>query len=110
MDQFCTSEFWNQTLFWDTTTPVFTPCFLKLALIWGPVVFFWIFAPAEIYYLIKNKEKKIPWSALNIAKLVGVFLMMVLTITDMIYQMIRFTKEDVRPVEYYTPFVLFVTM
>lgn len=58
---------------WNTASPIFTTCFLKIALVWGPVLFFWIFAPAEVYFIAKSKEKKIPWTALNIVKLVILF-------------------------------------
>ncbi|CAL1297889.1 unnamed protein product [Larinioides sclopetarius] len=110
MDQICSTEFWNWNLTWSTTTPIFTSCFIKIGLIWAPIAFFWIFAPAEIYYMIRKKRMKVPWSLLNISKLIVVFLLMVLSLIEMIYQMIRFTKTDVRPVEYYTPFLIFVTM
>ncbi|GBM92933.1 Canalicular multispecific organic anion transporter 2 [Araneus ventricosus] len=111
MDQICSTEFWNWNLTWSTTTtPIFTSCFIKIGLIWAPIAFFWIFAPFEIYYMIRKKMIKVPWSILNISKLIVVFLLMVLSLIDMIYQMVQFTKTDVRPVEYYTPFLIFVTM
>ncbi|GFR29928.1 multidrug resistance-associated protein 1 [Trichonephila clavata] len=110
MDQICSTEFWNWNLTWSTTTPIFTSCFIKIGLIWAPIAFFWIFAPAEIYYMIWKKGTKVPWSNLNISKLVVVFLLMVLSLVEIIYQMVKFTKADVRPVEYYTPFLIFVTM
>ncbi|GFU44111.1 multidrug resistance-associated protein 1, partial [Nephila pilipes] len=99
---------WNLT--WSTRTPIFTSCFIKIGLIWAPIAFFWIFAPAEIYYMMWKKGMKVPWSTLNISKLVVVFFLMIVSLVDIIYQMIRFTKIDVRPVEYYTPFLIFVTM
>ena len=60
---------WDLT--WNTTAPIFTTCFLKVALIWGPVIFFWICAPIEVCFIIRSKEKKIPWSTLNVAKQVS---------------------------------------
>ncbi|GIY40685.1 multidrug resistance-associated protein 1 [Caerostris darwini] len=110
MDRICSTEFWNWNLTWSTTTPVFTSCFIKIGLIWVPIAFFWIFAPLEIYYMIRTKGIKVPWSTLNISKLLIVFLLMVLSLVDIIYQMVKFTRFDVRPVEYYTPFLIFVTM
>ncbi|GIZ02575.1 hypothetical protein CEXT_104401 [Caerostris extrusa] len=55
MDRICSTEFWNWNLTWSTTTPVFTSCFIKIGLIWVPIAFFWIFAPLEIYYMIRTK-------------------------------------------------------
>ncbi|XP_054717541.1 multidrug resistance-associated protein 1-like [Uloborus diversus] len=102
--------FWNIDLTWNTYFPIFTPCFLKIALIWGPVAFFWIFAPTEIYYISKSKEKKIPWSTLNIAKLLTSVLLLILSASDMCFQMFLYTRTAVPPVDYYTPFLLFVTV
>ncbi|KAG8191790.1 hypothetical protein JTE90_026825 [Oedothorax gibbosus] len=110
MDGICSTEFWNENLTWSATTPIFTPCFIKLGLIWGPIAFFWICATFEIYYSMRKKARTIPWAALNISKLVGVVAIMVVALVDMVYQMIQFSKSDVRPIEYYTPFLIFVTM
>ncbi|XP_071043193.1 multidrug resistance-associated protein 1 isoform X2 [Parasteatoda tepidariorum] len=111
MDRVCESKFWDPSLTWNTTVPLFTPCFLKVGLIWAPVAFFWLFIPLEIYFISSTKKKLIPWSVLNISKLVIIFLMMALTIGDMSYQMVQFSKTGhVAPFEYYTPFLLFLTL
>ncbi|XP_054723429.1 ATP-binding cassette sub-family C member 2-like [Uloborus diversus] len=110
IDGICSTEYWNIDLTWNTYFPIFTPCFLKIALIWGPVAFFWIFTPTEIYYTSKSKEKKIPWSTLNIAKLLTSVLLLILSASDMCFQMFLYTRTAVPPVDYYTPFLLFVTV
>jgi len=59
---------WN--LSWNTTDPDVTLCFEKTVLIWMPCLFIWLFAPLEVYYLVKSKYRDIPWNWLNLAKMV----------------------------------------
>lgn len=64
--------FQNTSLAWDVPSqPDLTPCFEKTVLVWVPCGFLWIFGPVEAYFLIKNCDRYIPTSFLNVAKLVS---------------------------------------
>lgn len=63
--------FQNVNLTWNTTSPDFTPCFEKTVLVWVPCIFLWVFSPMEVYYILNSKQKDIPWTWLNISKLVS---------------------------------------
>ncbi|XP_044734303.1 multidrug resistance-associated protein 1 isoform X4 [Chrysoperla carnea] len=68
LDSFCGSQFWNETLTWNTTNPDLTECFQKTVLIWVPNAFLWICSVFDIYYMCTSKTKYIPWNFLNLLK------------------------------------------
>ncbi|XP_018335867.1 multidrug resistance-associated protein 1 isoform X1 [Agrilus planipennis] len=84
MENFCGSEFWNLSLTWNTDDPDFTKCFEQTVLIWVPCLFLWIFTSLEVFYIANSKNQDIPWSIINILKLLTTGALIVLTITDLI--------------------------
>ncbi|XP_078036751.1 multidrug-Resistance like Protein 1 isoform X5 [Augochlora pura] len=109
MDQFCGTEFWNDTIAWNTDDPDIPECFQKTMLIWIPCAFLWFFSPIEAYYLISSKKKNIPYTWLYISKQILLALLIVLTIVDIGNAIHRSSYENVFSVDYYTPCVKIVT-
>lgn len=55
---------------WYTDNPDFTPCFERSVLLLLPCLFLWVFAIMDVYFSYTADASEIPWSPLNIAKLV----------------------------------------
>lgn len=83
LDKYCGSEFWNNSLTWDTDDPELTKCFEKTVLVWIPCIFLWIFSPLEVCYIINSKRRDIPWSWLNISKLAITAVLCILALSDL---------------------------
>jgi len=56
---------------WYTDSPDFTICFEKTVLMWIPCIFLWVMLPLEIKSYKDSKDRLIPWSFINISKLVS---------------------------------------
>ncbi|GAB6029961.1 hypothetical protein CHUAL_005656 [Chamberlinius hualienensis] len=107
---YCGSPFWDYDIVWNTTTPDFTDCFQKTVLVWIPCAFLWLLSPLEIHLLLKSRNRHIPWTWLNIAKLAISVSLCLLTIVDMGHSVHRYNQgEDLPYASYYTPFTLFST-
>ncbi|XP_068237783.1 multidrug resistance-associated protein 1-like isoform X4 [Palaemon carinicauda] len=107
---FCGGTFWNDTETWDTETPSFTECFERTVLVWVPCGFLWVFAPMEIYYLKSSMDRMVPWTWINIGKMIGSFILLAVQGTDFFYAIARDTSGSVYGVEYAAPAILFLTI
>lgn len=110
LDSFCKLQFWDIEEVWNTTNPNFSLCFQKTVLIWIPCGFIWCMIPLEIYYLIKSTSRHIPWTAINLTKLIIMILLVLLTIIDMADSVYQYQQGiDVPSVNYYASFILCIT-
>ncbi|RWS04145.1 canalicular multispecific organic anion transporter 2-like protein, partial [Dinothrombium tinctorium] len=97
-------------LTWNTTNPYFTSCFEETVLFWIPCSFLWIFAPLEVHKIRTSHSKQIPWKLTGIFKIVLSLLLIIFSLFEMSHALLRyFRNELVYPVEYYTPFIKFLT-
>lgn len=103
MDEFCGSRFWDSNLTWYTEDPDLTPCFQQTVLVWTPCAFLWVFSLIELYYLRNGRNRNVPWSMVNISKLVVISALIVLTLVDLIKAIS--TEVSVAPVYFYTPVI-----
>ena len=86
MKEFCGSDFWNNTVTWDTgedSAPDFTPCFTKTIISWFPTLVLALASFNELPKYFKSDNRDIPWNFLNMTK-IG------LTSLLVIYSMIEF--------------------
>ncbi|XP_076324180.1 multidrug resistance-associated protein 1-like isoform X3 [Tachypleus tridentatus] len=98
------------TLIWYSTTPDFTPCFQNTVLMWIPCVFLWVFSPVELLFLVRSRKQKVPWTWINATKSLLTGLLVCLSLVELIHGIVLYTsEEEVYPVDYYTPFIKFVT-
>jgi ATP-binding cassette subfamily C (CFTR/MRP) protein 1 len=75
--------FWqDENLTWSDTNPDFTFCFKQSVLIWIPCGFLWLYSIIDIRRRYKSHFSDIPWSWLNVSRLLGIFLLICLSITD----------------------------
>ncbi|KAG5674807.1 hypothetical protein PVAND_004755 [Polypedilum vanderplanki] len=107
MDEFCGSEFWNNSVTWETDSPHFTRCFEQTVLVWIPCAFLWIFAALDVFYMRNSKDRNIPKGILNISKLILTALITILTICDLVYAITY--KGETFPVNFYTPVIKIAT-
>lgn len=110
LDNFCGSEFWNTNLTWNTDDPEFTKCFEKTVLVWIPCFFLWTFSSLEVYYLLKSKRRNIPWSWLNISKLVVTGILSILCLSDLVKAFKSAGSDNVvYSVDIYSPLIKLFT-
>ncbi|XP_059352167.1 multidrug resistance-associated protein 1-like isoform X3 [Daphnia carinata] len=105
LDSFCGSTFWDLDQTWNTNDPNFTECFHQTVLYWIPCGFIWLFAPYETYQILYSNTRYIPWSFINISKMVINLLLIILSIISIIYAVIQSNNG----VELYTNDVYYVT-
>ena len=58
---------------WYTDSPDFPVCFEKTVLVWVPCFFLWLLAPVELFNVLNSRDRDIPFSILNIGKLVSIY-------------------------------------
>ncbi|XP_064490303.1 multidrug resistance-associated protein 1-like isoform X2 [Ornithodoros turicata] len=85
LNGFCGSKFWDYEKAWNTTDPDLSPCFQDTVLVWIPCGMLWLFSPLETYWLLKSTKRLIPWTALNITKLVITMLLFSISLAEFIY-------------------------
>ncbi|KAK8748976.1 hypothetical protein OTU49_015623, partial [Cherax quadricarinatus] len=108
---FCGSHLWDTNLTWNAETPELTRCFERTVLVWVPCGFLWLFAPLQTHYILCSVNKLVPWTWLNISKLVGSALLLVLQFIDFFYAVHKWRiGEDVYSVDFVTPLVIFVSV
>jgi len=100
--------FQNYTKTWDTENPFFTPCFELTVLIWAPCVFLWLFTPLDAYYIKTSRYANIPWGTLNISRYIITFLLLAITLADLIMGIIR-QEEGAYNVHIVTPAVKLIS-
>ncbi|XP_053695520.1 multidrug resistance-associated protein 1 isoform X2 [Sabethes cyaneus] len=107
MDDFCGSAFWDYNLTWYTDDPDLTPCFQQTVLVWAPCAFLWVFSVIELYYLRNSRNRNVPWSLVNVSKLIIISALIVLTLVDLMKAIS--TEGPVAPVYFYTPVIKIAT-
>ncbi|KAK7082098.1 Canalicular multispecific organic anion transporter 1 [Halocaridina rubra] len=111
LDDFCGGPFWDYNLTWNTTFPDFTPCFERTVLLWVPCAYLWVFAALEVGYLKRSLDRLVPWSWVNISKMIVSLLVLVLVAIDFFYAVQRSSSgEEVFGVDYAAPAILFFTV
>ncbi|GAB6025159.1 Multidrug resistance-associated protein 1 [Chamberlinius hualienensis] len=85
------SLFWDYSLSWNTTAPRFTDCFQNTILIFIPCTFLWLFLPCKINSFRHSKSRLIPWTILNISKIVLNCILTLLPVINLLF----IIKEDV---------------
>ncbi|XP_069998353.1 multidrug resistance-associated protein 1 isoform X3 [Penaeus vannamei] len=111
LNKFCGSPFWDANLTWNTDTPQFTPCFERTVLVWIPCGFLWLFAPLETHYVLQSADRFIPWSWLNVSKLVVSAALMTLQCLDFFYAVHKSVAgEDVFGVDFLAPAIIFFSV
>jgi len=110
MDQgFCGDDvFWDANLTWNTnSTPEFTRCFERTALVYFPCAYFWLFCWVEVRRLARSKDRLIPWSAYNGFKLLCSGLVLLAQVLDFA----AFVSAEAAPTsDVVAPIVLFFTI
>ncbi|XP_069939628.1 multidrug resistance-associated protein 1 isoform X5 [Cherax quadricarinatus] len=111
LDQFCNSTFWDLNITWNSNDPDFTLCFEQTVLVWVPCGFLFLFAPLEIFYLRQSMDRLVPWTLLNICKLVVSVLILILHCIAFFYTVHQDSTGSFVPgVDYMMPSVIFVSV
>ncbi|KAH9380804.1 hypothetical protein HPB48_020242 [Haemaphysalis longicornis] len=110
MDAFCGSPLWDDSLTWYAETPDFTPCFQETALLWAPCVLFWLTSVCDIVAFKKSRNRPLPWTFFNIAKVTLALILVLVSLVEMVQALFRYSSGAiVYPVEYYAPAIRLVT-
>jgi hypothetical protein len=99
----------DNELSWATTNPDFTFCFQQTTLVYVPCAILWLFAPLEVYKLKRSRYSDIPWSMLNTAKTLILFLLIALTFVDLSMGIYSRESQGLFPVHIVTPIVKIVS-
>ncbi|XP_069159719.1 multidrug resistance-associated protein 1 [Procambarus clarkii] len=110
LEGFCNSTFWDPDVTWNTTDPDFTLCFERTVLVWVPCGFLWLFAPLEISYIVNSVDRLVPWSWINISKLVVSTLVLACEAVSFFDVVDRSSGEDVPGVDYMAPALIFLSV
>ncbi|CAG0901802.1 unnamed protein product, partial [Darwinula stevensoni] len=97
----------DANLTWFTHSPDLTPCFRNTALVWVPCGWLWAAAAAETRLLCKSKAKCLPWTWMDVAKLLLTASLLVLYSVDLIR---AFAEHESALAFYITPLTLILTM
>jgi len=99
---------WNLT--WYTSDPDFTICFEDTVLAWIPCAFLWIFAGLDVYNALHSRGRDIPWTALNMSKVLVTSILGGLQLVLFAYHhLYREPHYLVYPVEKISPLTRFLT-
>ncbi|XP_071542397.1 multidrug resistance-associated protein 1-like isoform X3 [Panulirus ornatus] len=111
LENFCGSPFWDINITWNSEAPVFTSCFERTVLVWVPCGFLWFFAPLETHYVLSSLDRLVPWTWLNICKLVGSTILLILQGIDFFYAVHKWSiGDDIFGVHFLTPVVIFISV
>jgi len=84
-EEFCRGELWNKNLTWITDSPDFTSCFHKTVLVYLPCAFLWMLSPFEVRSNLVSSRQLMPWTFLNVTKLVASCLLGLIAILELVY-------------------------
>lgn len=87
-------------LSWSETNPDFTFCFKQTVLIWVPLGYLWLFAMLDLKRRSKSRLSDIPWSFLNMSRLVFSALLIILSIVDLSMMFAIAEPEEIHDVQY----------
>ena len=82
-EEFCGGELWNSSFTWNTEDPDFTECFQNTVLAWLPAAFLLLTTPFEVTSWQSSHCPQIPFTVLNVSKLLVSLGLMALTATEL---------------------------
>lgn len=95
----------NTTQTWNTEDPSFTRCFERSVLVWAPCAFLWVWSLLDIFYMRNAMNRNVPWSWINVSKLVITVALVVLTFVDLGMAIAKTNEPFIFAVDFYTPAV-----
>ncbi|XP_076363250.1 multidrug resistance-associated protein 1-like isoform X2 [Tachypleus tridentatus] len=112
MESFCgDSSFWDLQEIWYSKTPDFTPCFQNSVLVWIPCGFLWLLSPLEAHLLKKSHHPPLPWSLLNLTKIVILIILFCLSMAELVQSIQTYSSGwEVFPVDFYSPLIKTLTL
>lgn len=94
---------------WYTNEPDFTICFEDAVLSGIPCAFLWLFAGLDVYYALHSRGRNIPWSPLNIGKIVTYGVLILIQMLLLGFHVNRQGEYVVYPVERFSPIIRILT-
>ena len=83
--EFCGGVLWDNQTIWYTDNPDFTQCFQHTILSWLPGIFLILSSPFEISGWLQSKCPRIPFTALNVTKLLVIISLVGVCIAKIVY-------------------------
>eukprot|EP00094_Tigriopus_californicus_P001437 TCALIF_01392-PA protein Name:"Similar to Abcc1 Multidrug resistance-associated protein 1 (Mus musculus)" AED:0.04 eAED:0.04 QI:0/0.8/0.33/0.83/1/1/6/0/1537 len=85
MASFCDDPLWDLNVTWYTDNPDFTTCFHQTVLVYVPLGLLLGLLPVEFIYIRRSKDRNIPFTILNLTKIVLNLILIALPIIDLFY-------------------------
>lgn len=101
--------FQNNETFWRETNPQLTVCFKQTVLIWIPCAYLWLFSLIDLRRRAKSRYSDIPWSLVNLSKLLCIILLICLTIVDLVMMLTIADTGEIYSVQYVSLGIKLVT-
>lgn len=83
--EFCGGVLWDNQTIWYTDRPDFTQCFQHTILSWLPGIFLILASPFEISGWLNSKCPRIPFTVLNVTKLLVTLSLVGVCIAKIVY-------------------------
>ncbi len=83
---FCSTPLWDPAVTWFTDNPDFTPCFHATILASVPTAFLLLFTPLQLYHASTSTDRGVPWSYVNVTRVILTGLLILLTVVDLCYE------------------------
>ena len=84
-EDFCGGKLWDLDTIWRTEDPDFTACFQNTILAWLPASFLLLSSPFELGSWLGSKCPRIPFTPLNMIKLLLSLALAVICIVEIVY-------------------------
>lgn len=84
-EDFCGGKLWDLDTIWRTDDPDFTACFQNTVLTWVPAGFLLLASPFELSAWLSSKCPRIPFTPLNIIKLLLSLALVIICILEIVY-------------------------
>ena len=81
---FCATPLWDLDLTWYSDNPDFTACFHKTVLVYLPAAIFLLLLPLELYLQGHSSRRKIPWTPVNILRLLLAGLLLLVNLVELV--------------------------
>ena len=83
--QFCDDPLWDLGLTWYTENPDFTTCFHQTVLTYLPFGVLLLSTPLSVWSSNKSRDRRVPWTFVNISKVALNLLLIILPFIDLGY-------------------------
>ncbi|CAL4058622.1 unnamed protein product, partial [Meganyctiphanes norvegica] len=94
----------------STQTPEMVPDIEKTIFVLVPCIFLWVLTPLEIKFILTSKDRLIPWSWVNVLKILTSIILLIVEGAEFIYTVTQLDTIELEWGDYLKPALLFATI